>query len=101
MFYTMFAHRRSRHPNPANFHESIAVEVAWTVIPILILIAMAIPATTALIEIEDNSDADLTILITASQWKWHYQYVEAGIGYYSNLATLLDQINNIAPKGEN
>ena len=100
MFYTMFAHRRSRHPNPANFHESIAVEVAWTVIPILILIAMAIPATTALIEIEDNSDADLTILITASQWKWHYQYVDSDIGYYSNLATPSAQINNLEPKGE-
>jgi len=100
MFYTMFAHRRSRYPHPANFHESIAVEVAWTVIPILILIAMAIPATTALIEIEDNSDADLTILITASQWKWHYQYVDADIGYYSNLATPSAQINNVEPKGE-
>lgn len=101
MFYSMFAHRRSRHPTPADFHESTLVEVVWTTIPILILIAMAIPATTTLIEIEDNSDADLTILITASQWKWHYQYLEADIGYYSNLSTPTEQIYNLAPKGEN
>ncbi len=101
MAYSIFAHRRSRHPQPADFHESTRVEILWTVIPILILVAMAIPATTTLIDIEDNSDADLTVLITASQWKWHYQYLEADIGYYSNLATPTEQINNLEPKGEN
>ena len=100
MAYSIFAHRRSRHPQPADFHESTRVEILWTVIPILILVAMAIPATTTLIDIEDNSDADLTVLITASQWKWHYQYLEADIGYYSNLATPTEQINNLEPKGE-
>ncbi len=101
MFYSIVAHRRSKHPEPANFHESTAVEVVWTLIPTLILIGIAVPATITLVEIEDNSDADLTVLITASQWKWHYQYVEAGIGYYINLATPLEQIENIEPKGEN
>jgi len=101
MFYSILAHRRSKHPVPANFHHSTLVEVIWTAIPTLILIGIAVPATRTLLDIEDNSDADLTVLITASQWKWHYQYVEAGIGYYSNLATPLEQINNTAPKGEN
>ncbi len=101
MFYSIVAHRRSVHPKPANFHESTSVEIAWTLIPTLILIGMAVPATVTLIEIEDNSESDLTVLITASQWKWHYQYVEAGIGYYSNLTTPLEQINNIEPKDEN
>ena len=100
MFYSMFAHRRSKHPTPADFHESLTVEIIWTVIPVLILIAMAVPATQALRDIEDNSDADLTVLITASQWKWHYQYVEADIGFYSNLATPQAQIDNLEPKGE-
>jgi len=101
MFYSIVAHRRSRHPKPADFHESLLVEIVWTTVPILILVGMAIPATTTLLEIEDNSDPDLTILITASQWKWHYQYLEAGIGYYSNLTTPTAQINNLEPKGEN
>ncbi len=100
MFYSMFAHRRSKHPTPADFHESLTVEIIWTVIPVLILIVMAVPATQVLREIEDNSDADLTVLITASQWKWHYQYVEADIGFYSNLATPQAQIDNLEPKGE-
>jgi len=101
MAYSMFAHRRSRHPQPADFHESMAVEVVWTLIPVLILVAMAVPATTVLIDIEDNSDADLTVLITASQWKWHYQYLESDIGYYSKMSTPTAQIENLEPKGEN
>ena len=101
MLYSIVAHRRSKHPEPANFHESTSVEVVWTLIPTLILIGVAVPATMTLVDIEDNSDADLTVLITASQWKWHYQYVEANIGYYSNLSTPLEQIDNIDPKGEN
>ena len=37
IFYTLFAHHRSRRPIPAKFHESTLVEVMWTVVPILIL----------------------------------------------------------------
>jgi cytochrome c oxidase subunit 2 len=100
MIYSMFNHRRSKHPVPASFHESTLVEVIWTAIPILILVVMAIPATSALRDIEDNSDSDITVLITGSQWKWHYQYVEAELGYYSNLATPQEQIDNLEPKTE-
>lgn len=100
MFYTIIAHRRSVHPEPANFHESTKVEVIWTLIPTLILIGMAVPATITLRDIEDNSDADVTVLITGSQWKWHYQYVDAGIGFYSNMSTPTEQINNEQEKGE-
>ena len=101
MFYSMYAHRRSVHPKPADFHESFLVEVIWTAVPILILIGLAIPATSTLIDIEDNSNADLTVLITGSQWKWHYQYLEADLGFYSNLSTPDEQINNLETKGVN
>ncbi len=98
MFYSIFAHRRSRHPVPATFHESTKVEVLWTLVPTLILIGMAIPATVTLRAIEDNSDPDLTVLITGSQWKWHYQYVDANIGFYSNISTPKDQRDNLVTK---
>jgi cytochrome c oxidase subunit 2 len=100
MFYSMFAHRRSRHPTPAKFRDSSLIEFLWTLIPVLILIAMAIPATTALRDIEDNDNSDMTVLITASQWKWHYEYLGTDISYYSNLATPDEQIENLEPKGE-
>jgi cytochrome c oxidase subunit 2 len=100
MFYSMFAHRRSRNPTPATFSDSALVEFIWTLIPVLILIGMAIPATTTLFEIEDNENSDMTVLITASQWKWHYEYLDSGISFYSNIATPDEQIENLEPKDE-
>jgi len=100
MFYSMFAHRRSRNPTPASFSDSTLVEFIWTLIPVLILVGMAIPATNALREVEDNENSDMTVLITASQWKWHYQYLDSGVSYYSNIATPQEQIDNLEPKDE-
>jgi cytochrome c oxidase subunit 2 len=100
MFYSMFAHRRSRNPVPSTFSESTLVEFIWTLVPVLILVGMAIPATRALREIENNENSDMTVLVTASQWKWHYQYLESGISYYSNTSTPQEQIDNLEPKSE-
>lgn len=101
MFISMFLHRKSRGVKPANFHESVKVEIAWTVAPFVILVLMAIPAANTLIAMEDTSEADLTILVTGSQWKWHYKYMDSDIEYFSNLATQREQIKNKFSKGEN
>lgn len=100
MFYSMFAHRRSKRQQSANFHENTKVEVAWTVIPLLILVGMAIPATRTLIHIYDSTESDVDIQITGYQWKWHYKYLGEDVEFFSNLTTPRDQINNLAPKGE-
>lgn len=101
MFYSMYFHRKSRGAKPANFHESVKVEIAWTVIPFVILIFMAIPAGKTLIAMEDPSNPDLTVLVTGSQWKWHYKYMDHDVEYYSLLATQSEQIRNKFSKGEN
>ncbi len=101
MFISMVLHRKSRGAKPANFHESVKVEVAWTVIPFLILVGMAIPAANTLIAMEDTSAPDMTVLVTGSQWKWHYKYMDHEVEYFSLLATPQDQINNRYDKTEN
>ena len=101
MFYSMVAHRKSVGAKPANFHENVKVEIAWTVVPFLILIGMAIPAANTLIDMEDASEADITILVTGSQWKWHYKYMDNDLEYYSVMATQQEQIDNKFPKGKN
>ncbi|WP_300320858.1 cytochrome c oxidase subunit II [Idiomarina sp.] len=101
MFISIFRHRKSKNPRPANFHENVKVEIAWTIIPLLILVGMAIPATTTLIAMEDTSDADVTIQVTGSQWKWHYKYFENDVEFFSRLATQQEQINNKFDKSEN
>lgn len=101
MFVSMFLHRKSRGAKPANFHESVKVEIAWTVVPFIILILMAFPAANTLIAMEDTSEADMTVLVTGSQWKWHYKYMDSDVEFYSTLATQQEQINNKFAKGEN
>ena len=86
MFISIVRHRKSVGAKAAQFHHSTFAEIAWTIIPIVILVAMAVPATSTLIEMEDTSDADLTVKVTAYQWKWKYEYIEDGITVYSNLA---------------
>ncbi|SEJ13925.1 cytochrome c oxidase subunit 2 [Azotobacter beijerinckii] len=100
MFWSMFAHRRSRHPQPAHFHENTRVELLWTVVPLVILIAMAVPATRTLLHIYDPSDPDLDIQITGHQWKWHYKYLGEDVEFFSNLATDREAIGNRTPKGD-
>jgi len=101
MFYSMFAHRKSKGFTPATFHESTTVEAIWTAIPFIILISLAIPATKTLVAMEDTSDYDLTVKITGYQWLWHYEYLDEGVDFYSVLKTPREQINGQAEKTEN
>ncbi len=86
MFISILRHRKSVGARPATFHHSTAAEIAWTIVPCLILIGMAWPATKTLIKMEDTSDADLTLKVTGYQWKWRYEYLEDDLLFYSNLA---------------
>lgn len=90
MFYSIWKHRKSVGHKAANFHESVTVEVVWTVIPFIIVILMALPATKVLVAQKDTSNADLTIKVTGYQWKWGYDYIRGegeGIGFISTLDT--------------
>lgn len=88
MFYSIIAHRKSKGYKPATFTDSVPVEIAWTVVPFLIVIGMALPATKVLVAQKDTSNSDLTIKITGYQWKWGYDYIKGegeGIGFISTL----------------
>lgn len=95
MFYSILKHRKSVGHRPATFHESTAVEIAWTVVPFLIVIGMALPATKTVVAMKDTSNADLTIKVTGMQWKWGYDYLKGegeGISFLSALATPREQV---------
>jgi cytochrome c oxidase subunit 2 len=88
MFYSIIKHRKSKGARAANFHESTTVEIAWTVVPFIIVILMALPATRVVVAMKDTSAADLTVKATGYQWKWGYDYLNgegAGIGFLSTL----------------
>ncbi|HWT72487.1 MAG TPA: cytochrome c oxidase subunit II [Oxalicibacterium sp.] len=97
MFYSIIKHRKSLGHQAAKFHESTTVEIAWTIVPFLIVIGMALPATRTVVAMKDTSNADLTIKVTGMQWKWGYDYLTGdgqGISFLSNLATPREQITD-------
>ena len=85
MIYSMIYHRKSRGAVASQFHESMAAEIIWTVIPFVILIVMAVPATQVLVEMHDTSEADMKIKVTGYQWKWRYEYIGEGVDFFSTL----------------
>ena len=104
MFYSVFAHRRSKGHQAVQFHENTTVELLWTIIPLIILILMAWPATRTLLSLRNTSNPDLTIKVTGYQWKWGYDYLKGegeGISFFSAPTTPQDQIQGTALKGEN
>jgi cytochrome c oxidase subunit II len=97
MFYSIFKHRKSKGAKAANFHESVAVEIAWTVVPFIIVIFMALPATKTVVAMKDTTNADLTIKATGYQWKWGYDYLKGegeGIGFVSTLDVTHREMSN-------
>ena len=97
MFFSIWKHRKSVGHKAANFHESVKVEIAWTVVPFVIVILMALPATKAVVASKDTSNADLTIKATGQQWKWGYDYIKGegeGIGFVSTLDNAQREMSN-------
>ena len=105
MFYSVWKHRKSKGHQAANFHESVTVEIVWTVIPFIIVILMALPATKLLVAQKDTTNADLTIKATGYQWKWGYDYLKGegeGIGFISTLDNAHRVMSNAGkPQGDN
>ena len=104
MFYSIWKHRKSKGHKAANFHESVTVEVVWTVIPFIIVILMALPATKLVVAQKDTSNSDLTIKVTGYQWKWGYDYLKGegeGIGFISTLDPAQRVMSNAGkPQGD-
>jgi cytochrome c oxidase subunit II len=103
MFYSIWKHRKSVGHKAANFHESVTVEVIWTIIPFLIVIGMALPATKVLVASKDTSNADVTIKATGYQWKWGYDYIKGegeGVSFLSTIDSTHREISNNGAKGD-
>jgi cytochrome c oxidase subunit II len=100
LFYSIAVHRRSRGHEPMQFTGKKPLEIAWTIVPVLIVIGIAIPSTRAVFAMRDTSNPDITVKITGYQWQWHYDYLYENIGFYSALSTPRAQIENREPKGE-
>ena len=93
MTVAIIKHRKAAGHQAQQFHENTTVEIAWTIVPFIILIGMAYPATKTILAYKDTSNPDITIKATGYQWKWGYDYLNEGVSFYSNLATPREQID--------
>src|SRR5688572_26649293 len=103
MFYSIWKHRKSVGHKAANFHESVVVEVIWTIVPFIIVIVMALPATKVLVAQKDTTNADLTIKTTGYQWKWGYDYLTGegeGLAFISTLDSSQRAMSDAGAKGQ-
>ena len=104
MFWSIIHHRRAAGHEAAQFHESTRLEIAWTIVPTLILVFMAVPATQVLVAMYDTGGEDMTVEIRGYQWKWQYKYLDDDLNnqfsFFSNLTTPQDEIRNRSVKGE-
>lgn len=99
--WSLIHHRKSKGHEASQWHESTRIEIAWTVIPFLILVAMAVPAARVLVNMEDSTGAEFAVKVTGYQWKWHYEYLGEDVAFFSNLSTSRQAILNQRDKGEN
>ena len=66
------------NPVPSRTTHNTLIEVAWTLIPVLILVALVVPSFRLLFLELDVPKADLTIKVTGKQWYWSYAYPDNG-----------------------
>ena len=83
MGYVIIRYNRRANPNPASFTHNSPVEIAWTVIPVLILTVIGVYSLPVLFKQQEIPEAELTIKVTGNQWYWGYEYVDHGFGFDS------------------
>ena len=83
LVYVMVRFNETRNPLPSRTAHNTTLEIAWTVLPILILVAIAIPSFRLLFAQYDFPPPDVTITATGSQWYWTYEYPDHGITFDS------------------
>lgn len=78
MIYVMVRFRESANPTPSKTTHNTFLEVAWTVVPILILVAIAIPSFKLLMLQYTYPKPDLTVKAIGNAWFWEHEYPDQG-----------------------
>jgi cytochrome c oxidase subunit II len=76
--WVMYRFNRRVHPVPTQTSHNTIIEVAWTVIPVLILVVIAIPSFRLIYFQDRTPDPDMTVKVTGHQWYWEYTYPDQG-----------------------
>jgi cytochrome c oxidase subunit 2 len=102
LIIAMVRFNRRSNPNPASFTHNSPLEVAWTVVPILILVFIGAFSLPVLFKQQEIPVGDITIKVTGYQWYWGYEYVDEGVEFASFLvdgSTKVDALGDDQPMG--
>ncbi len=94
LLYCCFVFNAKRNKKPATFTHNSVLEVAWTVVPIIVLIIMIPPSLTLLFKQQEIPAADITIKATGNQWYWTHEYVDHDFGFDSFMLPKEDLAEN-------
>lgn len=83
LVYTILRFNRRANPTPARFTHNSPLEVAWTIIPIVILVFIGAFSLPILFKQQEIPVGEVTIKATGNQWYWNYEYVDEGINFDS------------------
>ncbi len=85
LLYVMYRFNERANPTPSKSTHNTLLEVAWTVVPILILVAIAIPSFRLLHLQYSYPKADITLKATGYQWYWEHGYPELGFSFETRM----------------
>ncbi|WP_298913497.1 cytochrome c oxidase subunit II [uncultured Roseobacter sp.] len=83
ILWVAIRYNAKRNPESASFTHNTPVEIAWTVIPIVILVFIGAFSLPILFKQQEIPEADVTIKVTGYQWYWDYEYVDEGFEFSS------------------
>lgn len=92
LVYVMFRFNAKRNPEPSKRSHNTLLEVAWTVVPVLILVVVAIPSFKLLYYQDRATDADMTVKAIGHQWYWSYEYPDQGNFRFDSMMLTDDQL---------
>ncbi|MGH1452159.1 MAG: cytochrome c oxidase subunit II [Paracoccaceae bacterium] len=99
--FIVVRYNRKANPTAATFTHHTPIEVAWTVIPIVVLVFIGAFSLPVLFHQQEIPEGDITIKVTGYQWYWGYEYVDEDIAFDSYLlghpATLGDEDDEVVP----
>jgi cytochrome c oxidase subunit 2 len=81
--YVAVRYNRRANPKPATFTHNSPLEIAWTIVPVVILVVIGAFSLPVLFKQQEIPEADITIKVTGYQWYWSYEYLDEGVFFES------------------
>lgn len=94
LLYAIVRFNRRANPNASQFTHNTPIEIAWTVVPILILVFIGSFSLPELFRQQEIPEGDITIKVTGYQWYWGYEYVDHEFGFESFMLAKEDLADN-------